>query len=145
MARWQGWLGALSLSLVCLAATGCGQSDGITRGQLSGKITHKGNPLPEGSSIALYNPNGGGATAVIDASGNYRLKQGAPVGSYTVIINPPAKMLSPEEAMKASMEKKSVDNSSSEVPAKYRDPSTSPAKVEIKEGQNEFSLDMTDE
>lgn len=145
MARWQGWLGVLSSLLVCLAVTGCGESDGVPRGQLSGKITYKGNPLPAGSSIALYNPSGGGATAVIDASGSYSLKHGAPVGTYTVIINPPAKVVSPEEAMKASEQGKSIENSVSEIPAKYRDPSTSPEKVEIKAGKNEFSLDMKDE
>jgi hypothetical protein len=45
--------------------------------------------------------------------------------------------------MKASMAGKAADSVSS-IPKKYRLPATSPAKVEIKTGDAEFNLDMTD-
>jgi len=143
MARWQGWLPALSLAVLAgLGLTGCGEGDGAPRGDLRGKVTYKGNALPAGSSLVLYNPAGGGASAVIDASGNYSLK--AKVGNYVAIVNPPAKLVSAEEAMKAAQEKKPIENATP-FPEKYGDPSTSPAKVEVKQGKNEFNLDMTDE
>ena len=47
--------------------------------------------------------------------------------------------------MKKSMEPGGIAADTSGIPEKYRNPSSSPAMAEIKEGDNTFDLDMTEE
>jgi len=143
MASRQGWMGVLSL--VCVAAVvlvGCGKGDSTPKGKIHGKVTLKGGALPAGCSLQLVNDDGG-ASAPIESGGTYALKEGTKLGTYTVVINPPEKVMSPEEAMKASMEGKATDDGGG-IPAKYRNPATSDLKAEVKPGDTEYNFDLTE-
>jgi hypothetical protein len=132
----------LSFATLSLAFVGCGESNG-PQGKLHGKVSYKGNPVPAGTSVSLVGDNGAAVTTT-DASGNYAMATTVRTGQYTVVVTPASKPMSPEEAMKASMGGKKVDDAAS-FPAKYRQPGTSPAKVEVKTGDSEYNLDMTDQ
>lgn len=136
------WQLALLTAIFPLVLAGCGESTG-PQGTLHGKVTLKGAAVPAGSSISFSGDKGAGV-AEIDAAGNYALKKPIPVGQYTAVVVAAASKLSPEEAMKASMAGKAVDAGGGGIPEKYRLPTTSPAKVEVKSGDTEFNLDMTD-
>jgi hypothetical protein len=130
----------------CAAAValfvGCGESTGPV-GQVHGKVTIKGAPAPTGCTVSFIDGPGVGA-ATVDASGNYATKTGVPVGKYSVIITPPAGAeMSPEEAMKATQGGKALKIESN-IPAKYMMPGQSPLSVEIKAGDTEYNIDITD-
>lgn len=132
----------LLLAALPFLAVGCGESSG-PQGKLHGKVTYKGAPVPQGTSVSLVGDNGAAVTTT-DASGNYTMSTTVRTGQYTVVVTSATKPLSPEEAMKASMAGKKIDGDSN-IPAKYRQQGTSPAKVEVKPGDSEFNLDMTDQ
>ncbi|MFO0816868.1 MAG: hypothetical protein U1A77_02925 [Pirellulales bacterium] len=129
------------LLVAAMTLVGCG-GDNTPKGDLHGKVTMQGGSLPAGCTLAFVGDKGGG-TAAIDSSGNFKTMGGIPVGSYKVIVTPPSSNLSPEEAMKASMEGKAAAPTG--VPAKYIDPATTDLKAEVKAGDTEVNFELTAE
>jgi len=141
--------------LVCLAAlmmSGCGSGGGLPagkKGTVNGKVTYKGQPVPQGCIVSFVGPSGITGTGVTDGSGNYRIsmRDGTNVlaGGYRVAVSPPPPPpLSDEEAMKMSMSGKSTVQVVKEVPEKYRNPEKSPLTFEVMPGANTFDIAMTD-
>jgi len=129
------------LLVTAMTLVGCG-GDNTPKGDLHGKVTMQGGSIPAGCTVGFVGDKGSG-TATTDASGNYKTIGGIPVGSYRVLITPPSVNISPEEAMKASMEGKAAPESA--IPAKYTDPSTSGLTAEVKAGDSEANFELTAE
>jgi len=112
------------------------------QGKLKGKVTIKGAAPPAGTTVSFIGDKGAGMAAT-DATGNYTMAKGVPVGAYTVVLAPPATTMSPEEAMKATMAGKPPVTDGG-IPKPYTQQASSPAKVEIKAGEAEYNLDITE-
>lgn len=138
-----------ALLLALLLATGCGGPAKKPQGRVHGKVTYNGAPVPGGSQVSFVPvETGTGATAVVAADGSYQLRtvesDTVAIGTYQVAISPPAKTqgLSPAEQMEASREGGSEVTVT--LPEKYLNPATSPESREVKEGDNEFNIELTD-
>ena len=135
----------LSICLIasCLSSVfiaGCSPS-GPAVGEVSGKVTFKGQPVKEGT-VTFLNPNEGGAgESPIDANGNYTIPQlvVGEVGEHIVIVTPLMEMkdTDPGKSPPAPVEK-----SAPNIPVKYRQQGLTPLKTRIKEGKNEFQIEM---
>ena len=126
---------ASCLSSVFIA--GC-SSSGPAVGEVSGKVTFKSQPVKEGT-VTFLNPNEGGAgESPIDASGNFTISH-LVVGEYIVIVTPLMEMkdTDPGKSPPAPVEK-----SAPNIPVKYRQQGLTPLKTPIKEGKNEFQIEM---
>jgi hemoglobin len=86
------------------------------KASVSGKVTFKGKPLPDGT-VTFVPDKGPVVTAAIAEDGSYTAKDVAP-GSYTLAVT----------SMKVAL------------PAKYSGPETSPLKVEVKDGKQNFDV-----
>ena len=126
---------ASCLSSVFIA--GC-SSSGPAVGEVSGKVTFKNQPVKEGT-VTFLNPNEGGAgESPIDANGSYTILK-LVVGEYIVIVTPLMEMkdTDPGKSPPAPVEK-----SAPNIPVKYRQQGLTPLKTPIKEGKNEFQIEM---
>ena len=148
-ARTAALLAALFLTTAC--AVGCGGVAQKPQGRVHGKVTYKGAPVPAGSQIAFVPiETGTGATAEVAADGTYQLRTATgdtlAVGKYQVSVSPPlpTKGLSPAEAMKISQQADASGSTAAALPEKYLNPATSPENREVKEGDNEFNIELTD-
>jgi hypothetical protein len=117
------------LLFVVLALAGCGQR--FAMGQVKGRITYQGKPLPEGT-VMFVPQTGFAAAGGIRPDGTYRLLtkkpgDGAVVGHHKVCIKPPFR---PETSGYPNYDKK------------YWDAETSGFEVDVKGGENEFDFDL---
>ena len=117
-------------------------------GVVSGKVTFKGEAVPEGASIVFINKDKGlTASGAIGSDGSYSLqmRDGGDilVGSYQIGVTPPTTEMTPEEQEAVNLTgKMPAVKEWTSIPAKYRVPESSGIVFEIKEGSNEFDLDM---
>jgi hypothetical protein len=143
--------------LACLLCgfAGCGEKGAYTgpKGTVRGKVTYKGKPISEGATVTFKAEESGGWTAsgVVRSGGEYTIKTSAgdrlPVGKYKVVIlGKPADnvQMSPEAAMKAMQAGKTFEDKNPDIPARYRDFSTTTEEFTLKEGPNECNIDMDD-
>jgi hypothetical protein len=133
-----GTVGGLLLVLLA-AGSGCG---GPAIGQVSGKVTFRGQPVTEGKVTFLPQGAGNPAEADLQSDGSYRVQTidgGLVVGDYLVLINPPVVLVDtdPGKSPPSPMEKP-VKN----IPARYRNQGT-PLKVTVQPGANTFDFDLT--
>lgn len=143
-------LAVLSLVAVVL---GCrGQSFGPT-GRVSGKLTMDGKPLPAGHAVSFMQMEKGFlAYGTTDAEGNFQVNSWnngeMPVGSYDVMIAPPAGTDPAEDPNLSAEERfeKSATGAAPRqkilLPMKYRQTTTSGLKYDIKDGDNHFDIDL---
>ncbi|PQO33830.1 hypothetical protein C5Y97_16525 [Blastopirellula marina] len=142
------------LILFSLSATGClqGNATGPT-GTVDGHLTKKGKSLSADTKVVFMNSSSGlaafgstkedGAFQILDSDNNEQL----PVGTYRVMIQPPADQLggeeepSAEEALDNPVHSKPKKNGA-EFHFKYRQLSTSGLEYEIKEGPNTIDIDL---
>lgn len=123
----------LGVLLLALAAGGCGGPKFV---KVTGRVTYKGQPVP--NTQLRFMPDNGErpSTGLTDDEGTFALKYsrnqvGAPPGNYTVFLTyvPSNEEENHTAPPKASKELKAVI-------AKYGDPKTSPLHYEItKDGQ----------
>ncbi|HUP81879.1 MAG TPA: carboxypeptidase-like regulatory domain-containing protein [Pirellula sp.] len=124
----------------CLSSVfivGCFQS-GPDVGEVSGKVTFKGQPVKEGT-VTFLNPSEGGAgESPIDDNGSYAIPK-LVVGDYIVIVTPLMEMkdTDPGKSPPAPVEK-----SAPNIPVKYRQQGLTPLKSAVKKGKNEFQIEM---
>lgn len=124
---------ALLVSLAMLAGCSSSKTDGPS-GTISGKVTYNGKPVTEGL-VQFYNADTGqGGEGKIDESGNFKIETGIPVGEYSVFVTPPETEMAPGDT--GDMGEAPVKQYPN-IPERYRDASTSPIKVTIKEGDND--------
>jgi hypothetical protein len=124
--------------LSVLAACG-----GPAKGQVSGKVTFRGQPVSEGKITFL--PQGGQghpAEADLQPDGRYQIQTidgGLVVGDYLVLINPPVIVVDTDPGKSPpSPTEKPVKN----IPPRYRNLGT-PLKVTVQPGPNTFDFDLT--
>lgn len=119
--------------ICCVTISGCGPQD-APRGDITGSVQYKGQPVATGC-VSLYSPTGGtGSSGDIQADGTFAIK-GIPTGSYQVSIAPqPPVPPAPGETPKP--QPKFV------LPVKYADGASSGLTSDVKEGPNELKLDL---
>jgi hypothetical protein len=126
----------LVLAVAVLAPGGCGKG-GKPTGRVSGQVLYAGKPVTEGEVNFFSKERGVGAVAKIDSSGNYALPDPIETGEYKVYVTPPLpKTVDPKKG-----EAKKV---SSPIPRKYRDAATSDLTYTVKEGPNDYKIELKD-
>jgi hypothetical protein len=113
------------------AALGCGAS-GPPTGKVSGTVLLAGKPLTRGTVNFLMKEKGIGAEAPIDATGKYAFATPLEAGTYAVSVTPP-----PPEPVPPGTRPAKV---APEIPAKFRQPTSSGLSYTVKSGQNEYPI-----
>jgi len=142
-----------ALCVVTLVVSGCsGSHDYGPTGTVSGKLLYKGQPLALGTAVVFKNlttgyscmgQTGPGGEYTLDSWNNGNL----PVGSYEVMIQPPAPIdpetIDPQTLIDNPklMEQTKVQY---DFPRKYSQLSSSGLKFEVKEGKNEYQIELVD-
>ena len=129
----------LSLLILVIEGSGCRRT-GPARGNVSGTVTYRGEPVEEGS-IKFYDPTSGrGAQTTLGARGAYRLNTvngGLPVGTYRITIHPSLVLEAGDGTPPIQVPKQVPD-----IPDKYRSEETSGLVYTVHEGQNVHDVDM---
>lgn len=129
---------------------GCGESAGPS-GKVTGKVTYQGQAVSSGMVSFAGEEIGVGGGGLLQEDGSYELLNVAggaiPVGAYKVAIRPvPPKLPNGDmEAMEERMKNSSPWPKIPNIPAKYRNVQTSGFSAEVKEGDNTFDFEMTEE
>lgn len=138
---------------VALVVSGCsGGYDYGPTGTVSGKLLYKGQPLRPGTAVVLKNLTTGYACmGQTGPAGEYTLDSwndgNLPVGKYEVMIQPPAP-IDPETIDPQAL----IDNPklmeqtkvTYDFPQKYSQLSSSGLSFEVKEGKNEYNVELVD-
>jgi hypothetical protein len=136
--RQQYALGLIFAAILAMAALGCSREE--VRGRIVGKITFRGQAVPEGRVFFSNGSRGINMGAKLKEDGSYEVltAQGAglPLGDYAVWVTPPPPVPLPIGA--PPQRAKSFDN----IPPKYRTDKTSGLTLTAKEGENRFDIDM---
>jgi hypothetical protein len=116
--------------------TGC-RGDRPAAGKLYGKVTYRSQPLTDAEIHLRCRETGVNASAPLDTDGRYSVAYPVRVGTYQVTIIPPPVYAVPGQPPPTPRENPNI-------PKKYRSEGTSGLTVTVKEGKNEFNVDMTD-
>jgi len=115
---------------------GCGPTKKPV-GKVTGQVLYKGKALTEGD-VNFISKEGSGARGEIDGSGNYTADP-VEVGTYTVYISPKPPMQSgPPGSGKEPKMAPTV------IPPQYRDQLKSPLSYTVKEGSQEYKIELKD-
>lgn len=124
--------------LCCIAAMGCGGSDGPKLVTVSGHVMSQGEPVV-GISLVFHPAKGPVASAETDANGCFVLKTGARTGvvpgPQIVTATTLYESVHPETGAKSSL-------SSRTVPPRYSDPEQSPWKISVTAPVSDLALDL---
>lgn len=103
---------------------------------MSGTITFEGAPVTEGFVNLISIESGRAATMPLGPGGKFTFEQPVVIGPYAVFITPP-------DSAPPTLENQRPDRPDPKnIPKKYRTDTTTDFKVEVKEGDNDFPLDM---
>lgn len=118
-------------------SVGCTQRDrGIPTGTVKGTVSIHGERLTLGNINLFSTATGIAAGIPLDTNGTFNIPGGIEIGTYQVTVTPPSAGgdgLGPAPAPAAS---------SSKIPEKYRNQTTSDLQIEIKKGDNHIELDL---
>jgi hypothetical protein len=145
-----GWRVLAGGAALCsaLLLVGCGAQTG----NLSGKVTYKGNPVKGGTVIFMTADTTKVVRANIEDNGNYSAK-GLPVGEMIILVEsawtppkipggaktaPPAGQKPPE----GHPEAKAGAKGSTLIPARYSDPKQTDLKVTVKGGDQQHDVPL---
>jgi hypothetical protein len=129
------------LAVLAFVSTGCSPS--VKLGRVSGRVTYKGHPVPNGAITFLPNPSGPPATAAIQSDGTYSLQtpgigDGAVLGAHAVMITAlregPATEPDERDPLPPPI-----------IPVKYGNTSTSGLTAEVHEGDNTVNFDLKED
>jgi hypothetical protein len=149
-------LAALAFLGVLVSVPGCGGAGPKgPHGTVHGKLTINGAAVPSGTLVTFISDAGGTASGLAGTDGGYRLTsmsgENVPVGKYKVVVMPASveSSLTPEQQMEESMKamesgKAPAPAAKSVIPAKYGNLTTTPEAREVKEGDNEINVELTD-
>jgi hypothetical protein len=102
---------------------------------VSGKVSLDGKPLPAGQITFVSKDGKTTITAAIDEAGAYTAT--LPVGEYHVAIdNPPPKKVDPKNPPKEQPKPAPA------IPEQYKDPKKTPLVVMVKEGKQNFDIEL---
>ena len=132
--------------LACLAAglllfaNGCGSGGSLPLVPVTGSVTYQGKPLSHGTVV--FSPDGGTpgpqASGAIKSNGLFRMqtlgRDGAAVGRHLVMVHC-RRQVTPEEARRLVV-------GESQIPEKYGQEDSTPLTFEVKEGKNEYPIDL---
>ena len=105
-------------------------------GTVTGTVTYQGKPVS--GEVAFYaKAIGAGATATLDAGGNFQFDAPLPPATYTVSVTPPPP--TPGDPTAKTGPAKSADST---VPTKFRDPTTSNVTVTVADDENRLPIVM---
>lgn len=136
---------------IIMSLGGCGGSPYGPTGRVAGKLTMEGKTLPAGHSVSFMQMEKGFlAYGITDAEGKFEVKSWndgqMPIGSYDVMIGPPGGETA--EISQQSAEDR-FDNPQGNAaknrvafPARYRETTKSGLRFEVKEGDNNFDIDL---
>lgn len=149
----RAYVAATILVVMLVSFVGCNKGKSGPTGTISGKLTLNGQAPPAETQIQFIS-NEGASGATVAADGSFTL-MGVYVGSYKVMVTPGAGSdgggaMDPEAAMKMVAGEGGEGKASNEaafdgtgsIPAKYTDIATSGISFDVKEGNNDFVLDM---
>jgi hypothetical protein len=128
------WQAAILCLVVPVALGGCG---GGNLAPVSGKVTHRGEPVKGGTLI--FSPTGeGGQTgksvsAEVKEDGSYKTGEGAVLGRHRVTYTPPEQKLTEEQR---------TDPKYIAPPPPYMNLVAKPAEVEVKAGSTTVDLEL---
>jgi hypothetical protein len=127
------------LAVWSLALSGCGSEE--VRGKITGKVTFQGKPLSEGRVLFSNDDKGIHMNGDVKSDGTYEIitakGAGLPLGKYLVSVCPQLEPL-PSGIARVAPKHKEYPN----IPPKYREFQTSGLTLNVKEGVNQFSIDM---
>jgi len=140
----------------CLAVVGLVGCGGSNLGQVSGKVTMDGEPLP--NVMVTFVPQAGGrsSTGTTNAAGEYELvyvgETGAEIGTHKVSVKSlaaPAEAVAETSSDSAAYEAQALGSASDydnattteKIPAKYNTETT--LVEEVKPGSNTINLELT--
>jgi hypothetical protein len=148
----------------CCLLPGCNRSDRPATYPVRGTVTYREKPVA-GATVAFLAPGAPRpATATTDEAGNFHLttyepNDGAIAGTHVVTVrkysSEPSPVPQAEPSADAEIDPAAVERSMAEsarwletarslVPAKYADRKTSDLRLEVAEGQNEFTIELVD-
>lgn len=139
------WAQLLPILPILALLSGCGSSEPM--GSVTGTLLLEGKPLPAGHGVVFMEPQSGALSySMTDAQGKFTLKDKLPLGQYEVSVRP----IDPEAAMEEVSAEALIDNPELgkkgafvfDFPKQYSEPTTSGLKFEVKEGENDFTIDM---
>jgi hypothetical protein len=126
----------VALSLATAVLAGCSKNGGLITAPVTGKVTFKGKPLPNGT-VMFVPGEGPAATGEIGSDGAYRLTtgsiDGAVLGNHKISITALADIGS-------ALPEQRNPTPPSLLPAKYLSHETSGLTAEVKQGNNEVNL-----
>ncbi|MCC6421217.1 MAG: hypothetical protein IT429_23520 [Gemmataceae bacterium] len=129
-------LAAIMCLFAGLVATSGGCGGGKTTGKVSGQVWLNGKPVTDGE-VHFISKKGGGGRGSITGAGAYAVDDPLETGEYTVYVAPhPPGQAGPPGTGKVPRQP------ASKIPNKYRDPNTSGLSYTIKEGANEYKIEM---
>ncbi|EAQ81952.1 hypothetical protein DSM3645_17410 [Blastopirellula marina DSM 3645] len=121
-----------------MGASGCNATSGPPTGVVQGQVTFDGKPVTNGDITFYSGELGSGISEALDADGKYVTQTPIRTGSYTVTILPPSQP-PPEDPRQLIVRVVSKD-----IPAKYRDPKKSGLRIDVREGDNSFDIEMSE-
>jgi hypothetical protein len=141
---------ALVAALALSAAAGCGWF--APRGEVSGRLTLKGEPLAEVQVYFVPEPGqetAGPAAGATDADGKYTLAEaegraGAAPGRYRVVLQDlqSGKRSARSLANKAGARRDAPDAAKTRLPERYTSATATPLQFEIKTGKQTIDLNL---
>lgn len=140
--------------MLALSTFGCGGGNDLpegAKGTVTGTVTYKDAPVPEGTVIVFMMDGGGHmASDSTDAAGKYQLlMRNTPqilAGTYSVGVTPPLPDmgLSDDEIMERGMAGTLPQTPKSVIPERYLSAETSGLKFEVKAGENTLDIGIVD-
>lgn len=136
------------LAAICLFAftmlvfAGCG-SGGLPQADVSGKVTFRGNPIP--NVLVSFTPERGpGASGKTDAEGNYSLStskpgDGAVIGQHTVTVSQPQQGMILEKGKPPRM----APPPKMVIPPKFASTESSGLTASVKAGDNSIDFELS--
>lgn len=148
---------SIACLILMLLLVGCGETVDANRPKtvpVTGSVTYNGQPV-DGATVTFMagSSEGRGAVATTDASGKFLLTtfeagDGAIPGSYKVTVSKTAggaPAAGGGEIMAPPVGGMPTEEVKDELPAKYKDASTSGLTADVKEGgTNDFPFPLTD-
>lgn len=120
-----------------LAVTGCGSSAPKKEtGNVTGKLTVGGEPLPAGGEVSFISRDGIGGSSGVKEGGTYSISR-IPVGPYKVVVLPPP-LAHPHENKRGQR----VGSGAEKYPTKYQADLTTDLSCEIQKGDQEKNFDL---
>lgn len=134
----------LMLVLAALVATaGCGSASNLPLGTVKGKVLYQGQTLDHGRVVFIPMEGTPGPQGVgqIESDGSFRIEtgkhDGAAVGKHMVTVHC-RREPTPEQARDMLFVPESL------IPEKYSKEHESPLRFEVKQGANEYPIELAD-